>query len=156
MIPRRAQGDHLGREEPDESSFCRAKTGHPKKCACFNSRPTLMELKCSSREVLSSCTSSTLCKWAALRKAYGQRARWMATGQRWPERSRMAFSAIPFWKSHFVDAAEGETLTGLFACRFEIIVGKAPIVAVVMLDLDAVLVGESFEGMFCGNGFLGG
>ena len=54
------------------------------------------------------------------------------------------------------DAAEGESLTGLFACRLKIVVSKAAVIAVVMFDANAVLFGESFEGMFCGDGFLGG
>ena len=55
-----------------------------------------------------------------------------------------------------VDAAEGESLTGLLACRLKIVVSKAAVIAVVMFDANAVLIGESFEGMFCGDGFLGG
>ena len=55
-----------------------------------------------------------------------------------------------------VDTAEGESLTGLFACRLEIVVSKAAVIAVVMFDANTVLFGESFEGMFCGDGFLGG
>ena len=54
-----------------------------------------------------------------------------------------------------VDATEGESLLGLFTCRLEIVVCKAAVVAMIMLDANAILLDESFEGMFCGDGFFG-
>ena len=104
----RALGDHLGNVLPAASAFCSAKTGQPKVCRCFMLAPTRIELNFSSLDVPSSCTGRVLNRSAALRKAYGHRARCTAAGQRaracsnclraLSERSRIARSAIPFWK----------------------------------------------------------
>ncbi len=50
-------------------------------------------------------------------------------------------------------ATEGELLVLLVACLLECIVGKPTIVAVVMLNVHAMLGSEGIEGAFGGNGF---
>ncbi len=52
-----------------------------------------------------------------------------------------------------VYATEGELLALFVACLVECIVGKLPIVAVVMLHFYAMLGGKGFEGAFGGNSF---
>ncbi len=44
-------------------------------------------------------------------------------------------------------------LVGIVACLFEGIVGESPIVAVVVLDSNAMLGGKGLEGAFGGDGF---
>ncbi len=50
-------------------------------------------------------------------------------------------------------AAEGKLLACVVVCLLEGIVGEAPIVAVVVLDPNAVLGSEGLEGAFGGDGF---
>ncbi len=50
-------------------------------------------------------------------------------------------------------AAEGELLVRIVACLFEGVVGKLPIVAVVVVDSDAMLGSEGLEGAFDGDSF---
>ena len=52
-----------------------------------------------------------------------------------------------------VYATEGKLLAGVMACLFEGVVGETPIVAVIVLDLNAVLGGEGLEGVFGGDCF---
>ena len=52
-----------------------------------------------------------------------------------------------------VYATEGKLLACVVACLLEGIVGEAPIVAVVVLDPNAMLGSEGLEGAFGGNGF---
>ena len=52
-----------------------------------------------------------------------------------------------------VDATKGKLLTSVVACLLEGVVGEAPIVAVIVLDPNAMLGSEDLEGAFCGNGF---
>ena len=54
-----------------------------------------------------------------------------------------------------IDAAEGELLSGVVAGLLEGVVIESPIVAVVMLDLHAVLGGEGLEGAFGLDSLLG-
>jgi hypothetical protein len=62
------------------------------------------------------------------------------------ERSWIALSLIPFWKwALSVDATEGEFLLALFGHLFEVVVGKAAIIAMVMKNFDAVLGGKVLE-----------
>jgi hypothetical protein len=81
-IPSLARGDQWGIVFPEDSLFWRANTGHPKVCMCPNFMPTLIELNISSLEVPSSKTGKVLWRYIAYLKAYGQRAKWMAAGQR--------------------------------------------------------------------------
>ncbi len=50
-------------------------------------------------------------------------------------------------------ATEGKLLACVVACLLEGIVGEAPIVAVAVLDPNAMLGSEGLEGVFGGNGF---
>ena len=50
-------------------------------------------------------------------------------------------------------ATEGKLLACVVACLSEGIVGEAPIVAVVVLDPNAMLGSEGLEGAFGGDGF---
>ncbi len=52
-----------------------------------------------------------------------------------------------------VDATKGKLLAGVVACLFEGVVGKSPIVAVIVLDFYAMLGGEGLEGVFGGDCF---
>ena len=52
-----------------------------------------------------------------------------------------------------VYATEGKLLACIVACLPESIVGEAPIVAVVVLDPNAMLGSEGLEGAFGGDGF---
>ena len=52
-----------------------------------------------------------------------------------------------------VYATEGKLLACVVACLLEGIVGEAPIVAVVVLDPNAMLSSEGLEGTFGGDGF---
>jgi hypothetical protein len=52
-----------------------------------------------------------------------------------------------------VYATEGKLLVCVVACLPEGIVGEAPIVAVVVLDPNAMLGSEGLEGAFGGDGF---
>jgi hypothetical protein len=82
FIPSLARGDQWGIVFPEDSSFWRANTGHPKVCMFPNFMPTLIELNISSLEVPSSKTGRVLWRYVGYLKAYGQRAKWMAAGQR--------------------------------------------------------------------------
>ncbi len=53
-----------------------------------------------------------------------------------------------------VDTTEGESLAGLLARRLEVIVSKSAIVAMVVLNCDAVLFCKSFECKFGCNPFV--
>jgi hypothetical protein len=60
------------------------------------------------------------------------------------------------WQCHLegsIYATEGELLALLVACLLECIVGIPTIVAVVMLNVHAMLGGEGIKGAFGGNGF---
>ncbi len=59
----------------------------------------------------------------------------------------MERSAMPFWKWALT------LLAGVVVCLFEGIVGESPIVAVVVLDSNAMLGGKGLEGTFGGDGF---
>ncbi len=52
-----------------------------------------------------------------------------------------------------VYATEGEFLACFVACLFEHIIGESTVVAVIMLNLYAVLGGKGLKGAFDGNGF---
>ena len=52
-----------------------------------------------------------------------------------------------------VDATKGKLLTSLVACLLEGVVCEAPIVAMIVLDPNAVLGSKGLEGAFCGNDF---
>ena len=52
-----------------------------------------------------------------------------------------------------VYATEGKLLAGVMACLFEGVVGETSIVAVIVLDPNAVLGSEGLKGVFGGNGF---
>ncbi len=52
-----------------------------------------------------------------------------------------------------IDTTKGKLLLSVVTCLFEGIVQEAPIVAVIVLDPNAVLSSEGLEGAFCGNGF---
>jgi hypothetical protein len=54
-----------------------------------------------------------------------------------------------------IDATEGEMLAAIVASFLEGIVVKMPIVAVVVLDADAVLGSKGLEGLLGGNSFNG-
>ncbi len=111
LSPNRARGNHFGIFLPAASVLCSGNTGQPKVCTCFIFTPTQIELNCSSFDVPPSSTGMVLNKRAALRSAYGQRDRCTAAGQQaracssclraLSERSRIARSAIPFWKWAF-------------------------------------------------------
>jgi hypothetical protein len=45
-----------------------------------------------------------------------------------------------------IDATEGETLAAIVASLLEVIVIETPIIAVVVLDADAVLSGKGLDG----------
>ena len=52
-----------------------------------------------------------------------------------------------------VDATKGKLLSSVVTCLFEGVVGEAPIVAVIVLDFNAVLSSKGIKGTFCSNGF---
>jgi hypothetical protein len=52
-----------------------------------------------------------------------------------------------------VYTTEDKLLAGIMVCLFEGVVRETPIVAVIVLDPNAVLSGEGLEGVFGGNGF---
>jgi hypothetical protein len=52
-----------------------------------------------------------------------------------------------------VYATEGKLLAHILACLFEGVVGKSPIVTVVVVDSDAVFGSEGLKGTFGGDGF---
>jgi hypothetical protein len=54
-----------------------------------------------------------------------------------------------------IDATEGETLVAIVASFLEGIVVETPVVAVVVLDADAVLGGEGLEGLLGCDSFDG-
>ncbi len=111
LSPNRTQGNHFGIFLPAASALCSANTGQPKVCTCFIFAPIRIELNCSSLDVPPSSMGMVLNKRATLRRAYGQRERCTAAGQQaracssclraLSERSRIARSAIPFWKWAF-------------------------------------------------------
>jgi hypothetical protein len=53
-----------------------------------------------------------------------------------------------------IHAAKSDSLLSLLACRFKVVVSKAPIVAMVVQDSHAVLLGKAFKRKFGGDGFL--
>ncbi len=59
----------------------------------------------------------------------------------------MASSAMPFLEVG-VDTTEGESLSLCTAADFEDVVCKLSIIAVVVEDADAVLLGKVFKGLF--------
>ena len=52
-----------------------------------------------------------------------------------------------------VDATKGKLLSSVVTCLFEGVVGEVPIVAVIVLDPNAVLSSKGLKGTCCGNGF---
>ena len=52
-----------------------------------------------------------------------------------------------------VHATEGKLLACIMTCLFEGVVGKSPIVTVVVVDSDTVFGRKGLEGAFGGNGF---
>ena len=52
-----------------------------------------------------------------------------------------------------IHAAEGELLACVVACLFEGVVCKSPIVAVIVVDFDAMFGSEGLEGAFGSDGF---
>jgi hypothetical protein len=52
-----------------------------------------------------------------------------------------------------VHAAEGELLVRVMACLFEGVVGESPIVAVVVVDFDAMFGSKGLKGAFGSDGF---
>ncbi len=66
-------------------------------------------------------------------------------------RSRIALSAITFLEIG-VDATEGEMMTAVVSGLPKSVVIEASIVAMIVLDVDAVLGGKGFERVFGGNG----
>ncbi len=103
--------DHLGSIFPEANSFFDVNTGHAKVCTCFISYSTWIELSSSCLNIPSSSTGKLLWRRAALRRVYshntkcpaaGQWARaWSSCMQAPSDRSRIACSAIPFWKWAF-------------------------------------------------------
>ncbi len=83
LIPRCVHGDQCVIASPAARSFSNAKAGRPKAWMCFILWPTLMELKSSSLDILSSRTGKMLWRETAFLKSYGHRARWMAAGHCW-------------------------------------------------------------------------
>ena len=69
-------------------------------------------------------------------------------------RSRIARSAIPFLEVG-VDATKGETLAAIVASFLEGVVVETPVVAVVVLDADAVLSSKGLKGLLFCNSFDG-
>ncbi len=53
-----------------------------------------------------------------------------------------------------IDSTEGETLPLCTAAAFEGVVCKSSIVAVVVEDMDAMLLGKVLKGSFCFNGLF--
>jgi hypothetical protein len=54
-----------------------------------------------------------------------------------------------------VDATESDSLLSVLACCFEVVVCKAAVVTMVMLDANAVLLGESLKSVFRSDSLLG-
>ncbi len=116
--------------------------------------PTLIPLKCSSLDWPSLPVGRTLLSCAAWRRAYGQRAVLTAWGhhclacrsclQAPSETSRMARSAMPYWKCAFT-LQKGELLALGLACLTEEAVGKSTVVTVVVGNTDAMLSGKAHE-----------
>jgi hypothetical protein len=159
----RALGSHCGKDLFEAKELCSANKGQPNVCKNLILDSTLILLNSSSRDCPSLCVGKTLLRYAAWQRAYSHRAVLTAWGHcywAWSscfwvlsDRSRIARSAMPFWKWALTPQKVSIWFCELHAAQKKG-VSKVAVIAIVVLDLHAVLGGESFEGSFCINGLV--